>query len=226
MLAIVSILSFSVLGGGAPDAFQMFIERTVMNQQGFDFGYDGNQSLRGAIARFESPLGPGYVPFGDAEAERRRPTTPLTMVLGLLLLAVAAFASRSAPDEIGGAAPFVCLLVILSPLSWKAHFVVLLLPAAFLIAQVWQAKKKPVDGGRDQKESRSMVPKSFAAVSIVFAFVLFNLTSPRVIGLVAAEFADAHSLIFAGSMILFAASCVRPAQPPPGVGQKNPRLLI
>jgi alpha-1,2-mannosyltransferase len=207
MVAVVSVLSFSVFGQSAPEAFRTFFERTVMNQQEFDFGYDGNQSLRGATARFESPAAVGYLVASEPLVGRSRPTSPLTIALGLLLLILATLAARNARDEIAGASPFVCLLPILSPLSWKAHFVVMLLPAAFLFVQFLRAHRERLEERQEGRHSRSTIAK-LAAVSFAFTFALFNLTSPRVVGLRAAEWADAHSLILLGSMIMFAAICM------------------
>jgi energy-converting hydrogenase Eha subunit G len=48
--------------------------------------------------------------------------------------------------------------------------------------------------------------RRFIAGTLVAVFVLFNLTSPRVIGLGAAEWSDAHSLVFAGGLLVFIAS--------------------
>lgn len=212
MLALITMLSFSLFGRRATDAFATFVDRTVMNEQGFDFGYDGNQSLRGVTARVKTPMGATdrYVGGVGGEAARRRPSSASTILVGLLLLGVAALATRRAQGEIAAAAPFVCLLVILSPLSWKAHFVVLLLPAAFLILVAW----------------RSALPWSVSLGSVGLVFLLFNVTSPKVIGLRAAEWADAHSLIFAGSMILFAASCLVRAQPPKVEGKNDRRRPV
>ena len=47
----------------------------------------------------------------------------------------------------------------------------------------------------------------YIAAVLGTTFVLFNLTSPQVIGLAAAEWADAHSLVFAGALLIFGA-CV------------------
>ncbi|HKP11644.1 MAG TPA: glycosyltransferase family 87 protein, partial [Blastocatellia bacterium] len=43
--------SFLPFGERAPATFNVFFNRTVRNQQGFDLAYGGNQSLRGFVAR-------------------------------------------------------------------------------------------------------------------------------------------------------------------------------
>jgi len=98
--------------------------------------------------------------------------------------------ARSADSELSGIAPFFCCMVLLSPLSWKAHFVILILPIANLLFRT-----------NGSTRSRFLI-----AATLIAAFALFNLTSPRVVGLAAAEWADVHSLVFGGGAIIFVAS--------------------
>ena len=109
------------------------------------------------------------------------------MLISIGFLAAAVFAAVRARRDLAAAAPFFCGMVLLSPLSWKAHYVILILPAAYLLslASSWGA-------------ARPMVVSVLAV-----AFVLFNLTSPRVIGLEAAEWADFHSLVVGGALLMF-----------------------
>jgi hypothetical protein len=205
MFAALTVLSLVPLGTRAPNALQVVLNRTIQNGQGFGLAYSGNQSLRGALARLtdDSISGPDQV----APELSRRPSDSTTLILSLLLLAAAFLAVRWASTELLAAAPFVCCLVLLSPLSWKAHFVVLILPVAGLISEV-----------RLSPTRRS----AFAIGTVLLAvFALFNLTSPHVIGLAAAEWSDAHSLIFAGALLLFiapvAVAMMRKFGKPPGV---------
>jgi hypothetical protein len=100
-------------------------------------------------------------------------------------------AASRARTELLAAAPFVCCFVLLSPLSWKAHFVILILPIACLVAEAVRAR------GRRRATLTSV---------LAVIFVLFNLTSPHVIGLQSAEWADAHSLVSIGALLSFVAS--------------------
>ena len=186
LLVAVTALSFLPFGPRGTDAFQTFWSRTVKNEQGYDFAYSGNQSLRGAIARL---AGQSNQSTPSHEDESRRPGDAATLLISIVVLALAVFAAVRSRSELAAAAPFFCCLVLLSPLSWKAHYVILILPAADLLF----------------KEKTSGKARKLIAVTLAAAFVLFNLTSPHVIGLAAAEWSDAHSLIFAGALLIFIA---------------------
>ena len=188
-MTAVSVLPFGMHGG---DSFQAFWGRTVKNEQGYDFEYSGNQSLRGAIARANKSE--ANVPNED---ESRNPADLATILISVALLALATFSAVRARNEIAAAAPFFCGMVLFSPLSWKAHYVSLILPAA---CQLYVVKTSA--------RARRLVAATLGA-----AFVLFTLTSPRVIGLAAAEWADAHSLVFVGGLLIFIASLSFVAQP-------------
>ncbi len=187
LLVALTGLSFLPFGSRGTDVFHTFVSRTVKNEQGYDFAYSGNQSLRGAIAR-------GARHANEAASEddgaSRRPADGATLLIATGLLALAMFSAVRAQSEMAAAAPFFCCLVLLSPLSWKAHYVILVLPAAHLI-------------NRTQATGKTRL---LIAATLIVTFVLFNLTSPHVIGLAPAEWADAHSLIFAGALLLFIAS--------------------
>jgi hypothetical protein len=177
LMIAVTVLSFAPFGQPAPEAFHTFVNRTIKNEQGFNFAYHGNQSLRAAIERLK----------GNAEATDPASTT--TMILGLVLLALAFFAAFKAKSEIAAAGPFFCLSVLISPLSWKQHFVILILPVTFLISE---ALCEP--GAR---------VKRFLFVTLFMGFALFNLTSPKIIGVAAAEWCEAHSLVFSGCLLIY-----------------------
>jgi alpha-1,2-mannosyltransferase len=188
LLFVITAASFLPFGLSGVTVFKTFWSRTVKNEQGYDFAYSGNQSLRGAIARAnKSEASPWALPQSD---ESRKPADPTTILISIALLAVATFAAVRARDDLAAAAPFFCGMVLLSPLSWKAHYVILILPAAYL----FYVAKTSGNAGR------------LVAAILAVAFVLFNLTSPNVIGLAAAEWADAHSLVFMGALLIFIAS--------------------
>lgn len=189
LVVAVFALSFLPFGAQAPEALRIFVSRTVQNQQGYDLAYAGNQSLRGAIAR-RTPAASRSLDHAASESSRR-PSDPVTLMISLALLTVGMVAARRARSEVVAAAPFVCCLVLLSPLSWKAHFVVLLLPVASLVAEA----------ARTRTTRREIL-----IVVLAVVFVLFNLTSPAIIGLRAAEWTDAHSLVFSGALLIFGAS--------------------
>jgi hypothetical protein len=185
----LTALSFVPLGSRAPEAFQVFVNRTIKNEQGYDLADAGNQSLRGALARLTAASN-GTLEQAATDLSRR-PFDTLTLMITFLLFAVAMIAASWARTELLAAAPFVCCFVLLSPLSWKAHFVILILPIACLVAEAVRAR------GRRRATL-------IAVLAVIF--VLFNLTSPHVIGLQSAEWADAHSLVSIGALLSFVAS--------------------
>jgi alpha-1,2-mannosyltransferase len=187
LLVAVTALSFLPFLPRGSGAFQTFWSRTVKNEQGYDFAYSGNQSLRGAIARMIDHRSE----YTGDEGASREPVDLPTILISIALLALAVFAAARARSELAAAAPFFCCLVLLSPLSWKAHYVILILPAAYLLSLT----KAP---GR----ARFLIAAALGA-----AFLLLNLTGTRVIGLAAAEWADAHSLVVVGALVVFVA-CV------------------
>lgn len=201
MIALLIAVSFVPFGSNAPAAFSEFVNRTIRNEQGFDLAYAGNQSLRGAMGRLI-----GSKTESESDQSARRPTDTLALALSLLLLILALIAAASARDTISAVAPIFCCMVLLSPLAWKAHFVMLLLPVVSLVKQsrVWSRESGVGDqkSGVDGRESRVWRKYLTAGVLIVLVCV-FNFTSRRIIGLHVAEWADQHSLIFAGALLIF-----------------------
>lgn len=185
LLAAVTALSFLQFGSRGPETFGIFFNRTVKNEQGFDLAYAGNQSLRGAVARV-------FEDNESAENSARKPTSSVTLFVSILLVAFATLAARRARNDAEAAAPLFCCFVILSPLSWKTHFIVLILPVVYLICRALQKSEKR---------------RAYLIAALAASFALFNMTSPKVVGLRAAEWADAHSLVLAGALVLFIA-CV------------------
>jgi len=189
LLAVVTVLSFLPFGSRADDVFKTFWNRTVRNEQGYNFAYSGNQSLRGVIERLKGNSGNA----DEGDAGSREPSDATTLFVSLAVLGLAIFSAARTDSLLCGAAPFFCGIVILSPLSWKAHYVMLILPVACLLHQVWANR----------------AARWWVALSLVAAFLLFNLTSPKVIGLTKGEWADAHSLVFAGALIIFVACVIQ-----------------
>jgi hypothetical protein len=176
LIAVIVLVSFAPFGVRSSETFQTFFKRTVLNEQKFDLAYSGNQSLRGGLER----LTQGY--------KKDDWLAPNSSVTGLFLLTCLLAMWRARHET--AAAPFFCLMVLLSPLSWKQHFVILLFPIADLIAQAWREK-------RPQR-------KAILIAVLAVVFTLFNLTSPRVIGVVAAEWCDAASFVLIGGLLIYA----------------------
>jgi len=181
----ITALSFLPMGTAAPGAFNEFANRTLRNEQGYNLADPGNQSLRGALARLTATV------TDVTQDNSRKVLSGSSVLLLIIVLAAAVWGATRARDELSAVAPFFCCAVLLSPLSWKAHFIMLILPLAQLTGALLNAPRK---------QRRLIAP------TLVAAFVLFNLTSPRVIGLGAAEWCDTHSLVFAGGLLVFIAS--------------------
>ena len=178
----ITAFTFAPFGSGASGAFQTFFHRTVNNEQGFDLAYSGNQSLRGTVARLR----------GDNEESARVPSDPVTLAIALMMLTASALTAMRKQGSWGSIASLFCCIPILSPLAWKGHFVVLIFPAAVLISKIASTLRTKLSYG--------------LIASLLTAFVLFNLTSPRVAGLATSEWVDRHSLIFVGAMVIYLAT--------------------
>lgn len=186
ILAGVTAASFLPFEGRGINAFRSFANRTLRNEQGYNLADSGNQSLRGAIARLAARAN-----TADSGTDSRNPAELPTLVIAAVLLAFAVLAARRARSELAGAAPFFCCVVLLSPLSWKAHFVILVLPVVYVLSVLFQPAN-PAGARR------------LALGTLATLLVLFNLTSPHIIGLAAAEWSDTHSVVALSALLIFA----------------------
>ena len=184
MLACVLGASFLVFGRGAISAVAAFRRQTIANGQGFDLGYSGNQSIRTAESRALS----------QPDEARTKPFDSASLAVSCILLLGGIVAARRRTVEVAAAAPIFCCMIMLSPLAWKAHFIALLLPAAFLAARALT----PARG----------LSCRVATLALPATLGLFTLTSRFLIGLPAAEWADRHSLILLGALITYLAVLV------------------
>jgi len=169
-----------------------FKHQTIANGQGFDLGYSGNQSVRAASSRL----------LGQPEDARRQPYDTASLAVSLVTLAAALLAARKRQIEIDAAAPVLCCMVILSPLAWKSHFVALIVPAAAIAG----AAIRTGPG----------LNRRVRLLAIGAAFGLFTITSPTLIGTSGAEWADSHSLVLLGALIIYLATLAGGGIPPAG----------
>jgi hypothetical protein len=199
LLAVVTLISFLPFGLSA-SAFEIFTNRTIKNEQGYNLAESGNQSLRGTIER--SIKHADLSTSGDSNGSRN-PSDSTTFILSIVVMVFSILSAVWADSELAGVAPFFCCAVLLSPLSWKAHFVILMLPIAYLLFRMTESTRS----------------QFLIAGTLIAAFALFNLTSPYVVGLAAAEWADVHSLVFVGALLIYLAlamTMLRPGQTRPG----------
>jgi hypothetical protein len=182
MIAGVGALSFAQFGGSAVPVLGAFVSRTIQNGQGFDLSYSGNQSLRGLEARFAE----------ETRGQAQRPATVFSICASAVLLILAAVAAYKAPGEAAAASPFLCCSLIVSPLSWKGHFVILLLPIASLAHRFLVA--------------RFGINKYGPGLVLLLAFVILNGTSFGVSGEKIAQWADDNSLILSTALLVYLAT--------------------
>ncbi|HYM01167.1 MAG TPA: glycosyltransferase family 87 protein [Blastocatellia bacterium] len=180
LMALLSLGSFLPFGSRSLPAFRTFWNQTVQNGQGFDLAYSGNQSVRGALARFEHEEG---------TASGRIPSEPASYVIALALFVVAGLFALKGRGEPSAAAPFFCLAPLLSPLSWKGHFLILLMPIGMIVGVALL--------------SGSAVRRMITAAAALSAGLVFVLTSPSIIGVAAADWSDSHSLILTAALLVF-----------------------
>jgi alpha-1,2-mannosyltransferase len=191
MTAALMAASFLPFGQSAPQAFDTFVSRTIKNEQGFDLAFHGNQSLRGASLRIADETAQDHRQIIGGESSRK-PTDGVALILSFILVALAFLTAARATGEVAAAAPFFCVMVMVSPLSWKEHFFALLLPVAYLVYQMlWSARP---------------LQRKLLATVLAIAFLCFNVTSHKLIGVGAGDWAEAHSFITAAALLIYAAS--------------------
>lgn len=137
-VAGLTLTSLSVLplGVKAPELLIGWFRRTILNGEGFNWAYLGNQSLRACIARFFEASDTGstiyprvtLIDLGGTGAQ----TLFLICVISLLIFTAYRFKSSGLGSD-REVAICVVLMLMLSNLSWKAHFIVMALPLACLL---------------------------------------------------------------------------------------------
>src|SRR6185436_15927415 len=88
LLVAVNALSFLVFGANGVEAFRVFAVRTLKNEQGYDFAYSGNQSIRGAVARVTDDVNRDASPDNS---QSRKPADAPTLVISMVILLLAVF---------------------------------------------------------------------------------------------------------------------------------------
>jgi len=181
---------------------------------------EAGQSLRAAAGRYLTETNAAH--HSDEEiyvnfANLSEGTVWKIVLAGCIVLTLlTAFCARANPGdktrrdlialELGAV---LLLMLMVSPMSRKAHFVVLALPFAAVLNYLH------LHGGDSQRRGywRLLIVVTAAA------FIIFNLTSPGVVGKKAAVYLLALSLFFFATLGLWLASCLtllkeRPARKP------------
>jgi len=200
LLLVLNLFSFAVMGATAPDALTGWYQRTILNGQGFDWAYCGNQSLRGFLERTltDSYTGTGEAPRVNLVNIDKSWLSILWMLgVATVVGVIAIFSSSSnsqskslsnlqAASEWGTVS---CGMLLISNLSWKAHFVGLILPYVVLV-ECYRSLKR--EGAR-----------RVLLVVIGASFALCSLTSIGIVGLRLNHIAESYSCVLAGAVILF-----------------------
>lgn len=132
-LTVVSLLP---LGMKAPGLLEGWFKRTILNGEGFNWAYLGNQSLRASIARFFEVGDTGsaiyprvtLIDLGSTGAQ----VLFLLSVVVLLTFTAYCFKKKCLGSD-REVAVCVILMLMLSNLSWKAHFLAMIIPLASLL---------------------------------------------------------------------------------------------
>ena len=149
-----------------------------------------NQSLAGLVNRFAQaglPLSSDRLPRGDAVLAPETVAAMRWLTYGIALALVAATAWRFGRPgrewsrlEVGAeSAAVVCLMLLLSPMSSKAHYVVLVLPC-ILFAR-WFVERRQAVGQAFQPDSQASLRRPLTALLAVL-LVTGPLTSKGLTG--------------------------------------------
>jgi hypothetical protein len=167
------------------------------------------QSLRAAAGRYLTDTNAAH--HADYEIRVNFANLPESTVWKIVLAGcvvltlITAFCARANPAdksrrdlialELGAV---LLLMLMVSPMSRKAHFVVLMLPFAAALNYLQLHRGDPQRRG----------PYQLLFVVTAAAFVIFNLTSPDVVGKKAAVYLLALSSFFFATIALYLASCL------------------
>jgi alpha-1,2-mannosyltransferase len=190
---------------------------------------EAGQSLRAAAGRYLTDANAAHhsetdvrVNFADLSGD----TVWKLVLAGCLALTLAtALCARADPAdptrrrlaalEFGAV---LLLMLMVSPMSRKAHFVVLVLPFTALVNYVLASRADPAREGL----------RRLALGAVITAFVAYNLTSPDLVGKKASHLLQALSVFLFGTFVLWAASCAivyrERSIPAPGGSQYLPPL--
>jgi alpha-1,2-mannosyltransferase len=212
-LTAMTSISLLPLGRQAFPLLAGWFNRTILNGQGFNWAYAGNQSLRGAFLRALSASATEANYFPTANWLSLSPTTAqliFAMAALALLIWLGAVIHKRAQypikeDFLYGAAAVCCLMLLLSNLSWKAHFIIMALPWAIMIKSTL-----------DPNSSRRRINLLLLAGSLL----LCGATIAPLIGARAHQWCEVHSCFCIAALVGFyavistrAASWEQPREP-------------
>lgn len=188
----LNIISLIPLGNQSKPLLIGWFKRTILNGEGFNWAYAGNQSLRGAIERLftNTNTEASYYPNVNYFDLSKSQTSLIFLVLAISLLSYYSYKVLKQKQEIIMAEVAACcsLMLLLSNLSWKAHFILLAIPLAVLGEKIF---------------SQSKLEKTFSIVGLLVFFLLTSLTIQPIVGSQLHQWFETHSYYCVNTIIVF-----------------------
>lgn len=208
-LLALNLLSLAPLGERSGELLEGWFRRAIMNGQGFNWAYAGNQSLRGALARALAPARTeaSFYPQANLLTLSARAATLTFAIAAIALLVIFALMLTRASERPGDRqwpaatgrewqrllAEFSCcscLTLLLSNLSWKPHFI--------LIAPAWAL----LVGIALSRHAR----RRLAALTLIVNLLLCTATAEPLIGARAHQWFEVYSAFCTAALLSFAAT--------------------
>lgn len=196
-LFTLTIISLIPLGSKSPVLLKAWFSRTILNGEGFNWAYAGNQSLKGMLERFLSPSNTEsiYYPKVNLLYFSSKEVGYIFLILALLIVFYYTYKvyqinklTKSNTFLASEVSAICTLTLILSNLSWKAHFILLTLPLA-VITKTALFSSKPI----------SQVSK----LTLVIFFLLTSLTTQPIVGAKLNEWFETHSYYSLFALLIF-----------------------
>ena len=198
LTGLLNLLSFLPMGRQAPEVFHYWYSLIILNKQGFGWGYHGNQSWRALIQRMFTDENTGshlqHINLTiNPMAANIAYYAGVIVIIGLIAWAIHYRRRKEeqlvSPNSVEYGLVF-CGMLMISSLSWKDHYVALILPYSVLLDFLVFSKN----------ESSKRIVAGFLAIS----FLLCTMTNMSFIGGHWAETVETFSAVFMGVVALFA----------------------
>ncbi len=169
-----------------------WFKRTILNGEGFNWSYAGNQSLKGTIDRFFtlSNTESFYYPTVNLFNLSNKISQIIFLLSAIFLIGFYIYkvTKKNFNFMIAAIASNCCLMLLLSNLSWKAHFIILTIPLTTLITySLYGAKPLSI----------------ISTITLVLFFSLTALTTQPIIGTVLHEWFETHSYYCLITLFIF-----------------------
>ncbi|MBI4853073.1 MAG: DUF2029 domain-containing protein [Acidobacteria bacterium] len=195
--SLITFISLIPLGSNSFVLLKGWFQRTILNKEGFNWAYAGNQSLRGTLERLFTTTSTESIYYPTVNIITL-PSKTSQLIFIFTAFSLVFYFSYKTIRQIKGVnqvnklldwqvGALCALMLLLSNLSWKAHFIFLTLPLAIII-------KIALFGKRLSKIS--------LAVLIVF-FLLISLTTQPIIGVKLHQWFETHSYYCLITLIIF-----------------------